>query len=58
MVICASYMFEFGVDKAMKKRINNDERRNLAHLLALLVKVLKISLEQGRVVTTLNVIKH
>ena len=50
-------MFEFSV-----KKIHNDKRRVptylLAYLLTLSVKILKISVEQGRVVTTLNIIKH
>ena len=54
-------MFEFNVSKSMKKK-NYDKRRIRAHLLAYLltqiVKKLKISVEQGRVVTTLNTIKH
>ena len=53
-------MFEFSVSKDMKKKI--DKRRIptylLAYLLTLIVKELKISVEQGRVVTTLNIIKH
>ena len=62
MVICANYMFEFSVSKDMKK---NDIMREVAvgkvaaHLcLTLIVKELKISVKQGRVVTTLNLIKH
>ena len=62
MVICGSYMFEFSVSKDMKNKNNNDKRRIpthlLAYLLTLIVKELKISVEQGRVVTTLNIIKH
>jgi len=62
MVICGSYMFEFSVSKDMKKKLKNDKRRILAYLLELclilIVKELKISVEQGRVVTTLNVIKY
>ena len=54
-------MFEFSVSKEMKKKINNDKKRIpsylLAYLLTLIVKK-KISAEQGRVVTTLNIIKH
>ena len=41
---------------------NNDERRNPTYLLTclviLIVKELKISVEHGRVVKTLNIIKH
>ena len=55
-------MFEFNVTKDMTKRNNNDNKRIpthlLAHLLTLIVKKLKISVKQGRVVTTLNTIKH
>ena len=55
-------MFEFGVSKDMKKKFNNGKRRNpvylLAYLLTLIVKELKINVEQGRVVTTLNIIKQ
>ena len=60
MVICGSYMFEFSVSKDMKK--NNILREVAvgkveAHLcLTLIVKKLKISVEHGRVVTTLNII--
>ena len=62
MVICESYMFEYSVSKDMKK---NDTIREVTigkvapHLcLTLIVKELKISVERGRVVTTLNIIKH
>ena len=62
MVICGSYMFKFSVSKDMKKE---DIIRKVAiwkvaaHLcLTLIVKELKISVEDGRVVTTLNVIKN
>ena len=55
-------MFEFSVSKDMKNKSNDDQKRILAHLLAYLltpiVKKLKISVKQGRVVTTLNIIKH
>ena len=59
-------MHEFSVSKHMKKNINNDEKRKevaigkvAAHLcLTLIIKELKISVEQDRVVTTLNIIKH
>jgi hypothetical protein len=65
MVICGNYMHKFSVGKDIKK-INNDERRKevvvrkvAAHLcLTLIIKELKISVEQDRVVTTLNIIKH
>ena len=59
MVICGSYMFEFSVDKDMKDyKNNNDKRRISTYLLTLIVKGLKISVEQGRVVKALNIIKH
>ena len=56
-------MFEFRVIKDMKK---NDIRREVvvgkvvAHfsLILLITKELKISVEHGSVVTTLNIIKH
>ena len=55
-------MFGFRVSKHVKK---NDIIREVArgkvatHLcLTLIVKELKIIVEQGRVVTTLNIIKH
>jgi hypothetical protein len=65
MVIYGSYMHKFSVSKDMKK-INNDKRRKgvavwkvPAHLcLTLITKELKMSVEQDRVVTTLNIIKH
>jgi hypothetical protein len=61
MVICGSSMFEFSDSKDIYK-LKNDKRRIptslLAYLLALIVKELKISVEQGRVVTTLHTIKH
>ena len=54
-------MFEFSVNKNIKK-INNRKRRIptylLAYILTLIIKKLKISVEKGRVVTTLNIIKH
>ena len=55
-------MFEFSVSKDMKKYNNKDKTRIpanlLAYLLTLIVKELKIDIEQDRVVTTLNIIKH
>ena len=60
--MCGSYMFEFSVSKDMKKE---DIIREVAvgkvavHLcLTLIIKELKISVEHGRVVTTLNLIKY
>ena len=62
MVLCGNYMPEFSVSKDMKK---NDKRRREvaagkveAHLCpTLIIKELKSSVEQDRVVTTLNIIK-
>ena len=59
-------MHNFSVSKDMKKKINNDKRRKevvvrkvAAHLnLTIIIKELKISVEQGRMVTTLNTIEH
>ena len=63
MVICGSYMYEFSVSKDMKKNYNDKRRKEVAigkvavHLcLTLIIKELKISVEQDRVVTTLNII--
>jgi len=61
MVICEIYMFEFSVSKGRKKNDNVKRRISSYHLalsLTLIVKDLKISVEQGRVVTTLNLVKH
>ena len=62
MVIFGSCMFEVSVGKDMDKKKNNDKRRIpthlLAYLLTLIVNDLKISVEQGRVATTLNIFKH
>ena len=63
MVICESYMFEVRCSKDMKKKKNNNDKRRFpshlrAYLLTLIVKELKISVEQGRVVTTLTIIKN
>ena len=55
-------MFEFSVSLDMGNQIKNHNKRIPTNLLAfpltLIVKELKISVEQGRVVTTLNTIKH
>ena len=56
-------MFEFSVSEDMEpKKKNNVKKRILAHLLTylltLIFKELKISVDMGRVVTTLNIIKH
>ena len=55
-------MFEFSVSKGVKKEdiIREVAIREVAtHLcMTLIVMELKISVEQGRVVTTLDIIKH
>ena len=64
-LVCGSYIHGFSVSKDMKK-INNDKRRKevavgkvAAHLcLTLTIKELRISVEQDRVIATLNIIKH
>ena len=62
MVICESYMFEFSVSEDVEKKDIIKEvvvGKVAIHLnLTLIVKELKISVEQSRVVTTLNIIKH
>ena len=62
VVICRSYMFEFSVRKDMKRKDIIREvvvGKVAAHLcLTLIVKELKINVEQSRVVTTSNIIKH
>ena len=61
MVICGSYMFEFSVSNDMKRN-NNDKKRIptylLAYILTPIIKELKISVEHGKVLTTLNISKH
>ena len=51
-------MFEFSVSNDMKKIMTMIDRRITACLLILIVMELKISVEQGRVVTTLSIIKR
>jgi hypothetical protein len=55
-------MFEFNINKDMKKEYNKGSGTYMsvaAHIcLTLFVKELKINVEQGRVVTSLNIIKH
>ena len=55
-------MFEFSISKDMKKKNITRKvtvRKIATHLcLTLTVEELKISVEQDRVVTTLNIIKH
>ena len=60
MVICGSYMFESSVSKDMKKKFLKKRipRYLLTILLKLIIKDLKISVEQDTVVTILNIIKH
>jgi hypothetical protein len=66
MVICESYMHKYSVSKDMQQKFNNDKRRRevivgevAMHLcLKLTIKELRISVEQDRVITTLNIIKH
>ena len=65
MVISRSYMHGFSVSKVVKKKNNDKKRKEMAigkvvtHLcLTLIMKELKISVEQDKVVTTLNIIKH
>jgi hypothetical protein len=52
----------FSVSKDIINKNKNDKRRiptyMLAYLLTLIVKKLKTNVEQDRVVTTLNTIKH
>ena len=62
MVMHESYMLEFSVSKDMKKNAILREMAGgkiAAHLcLTLIIKELKISVEQDGIVTTLNIIKH
>jgi hypothetical protein len=62
MVIYGSYVFEFSVSKDLGKKNSNNKRRIptylLAYLLTLIVKKLKISVEQDRVVSTSSTINH
>ena len=58
-------MFEFSVSKDMEKTNNSKRRKEVAvgkvvaHLcLTLIIRILKISVELDRMVTTLNIIKH
>ena len=52
-------MFQSSVNKDMKIHDNNDQKRIPTHLpaypLTLIVKDLKISIEQGRMVRTINI---
>jgi len=62
MVMCGSHMFEFKASKDMKKigiiREVTVGKVTAYLCLTLIVKELKISVDQGRVVITLNIIKH
>ena len=53
-------MFEFSASKDIREKEKSDKRRIttylLAYLLTLIIKKLKISVEQGRLVTTLNIL--
>ena len=53
-------MFEFSVNKDMKKKdvIREEVVGKVVAHLCLSVKELKISVEHGRMVTILNIIKH
>jgi hypothetical protein len=65
MVICGGYMHGLSVSKDMQQKFSNDKRRREVAVgkvaaplcLTLIIKELKISVEQDRVVTTLNIIK-
>jgi len=56
--------FYFETEGVMKKKINNDKRRDMVvgkvvvHLCLALIIILKFSVEHDRVVTTLNLIRH
>ena len=62
MVICGSYMFECSVNKDMKQKGYNKGgaigKVAAQVCLTLIIKEVKIIVEQGRVVTTLDIIKH
>ena len=52
-------MFVFSVSKDMKKTMIKVEFQHIFNYLpTLLIKILKIGVEEGRVVTTFNIIKH
>jgi hypothetical protein len=61
MVMCGTYMFESSVSKDMNKKDIIREvvvgKVAACLCLTLIVKGLKISVKQGGVVTTLNIIK-
>ena len=61
MVLCGSCMYWFSVSNDMKKKYNGKRRFStylLENLLTLTIKELKISVEQGTMVTTMIIIKH
>jgi hypothetical protein len=61
MEICRSYIFEFSISEDVKEKIIWEVAIGTVatHLcLALTVKELKINVEQDKMVTTLNTIKH
>ena len=62
MVMCGSYMFEFSVSKDMTERGYNEgggSREGSGTFMSKTnYKELKISVEHGRVVTTLNIINY
>ena len=61
MVICGSYKFKFSVSKDMKKIIIREVAVGKVATrlcLTLIIKELKMSVDNKRVVTTLNIIKH
>jgi hypothetical protein len=62
MAVCGYYMFEFTVSKDMKKKeliMEVAVGKVATHLcLITIIRKLKISVEQSRVVTKLNIIKH
>ena len=61
MVIFGSYMFGFSVSKDINYK-NNAKRKIpiylLAYFLIVIVNKLKFRIEHGKLVTTLNIIKH
>ena len=51
-------MHEFSVNKDLEKKINNDRRRREVGGRKVATYLCPTSVEQDRVVTTLNIIKH
>jgi len=62
MVICENYMFEFNVSKHMKSMLHRkggDSKEGSGTFMSNTnCQEIKISVEHGRVVTTLNTMKH